>query len=123
MSENEGEAMEKKFEHFGMEMTEAEHEKWHKEHREITEQEHRELMEKMGVSEAEDNKWHEEYDVPKSGLKKTAAKLVNPFAIAGGFLDYCIKQGWLIQEGKSRGAKYYVTQEGEKGLKKFGINI
>jgi len=35
----------------------------------------------------------------------------------------CVKQGWLIQEGKGRNAKYYVTKQGEEELKKFGIEI
>ena len=77
----------------------------------------------MGVSEEEDKKWHEEHDASQGGQKKAGAKAVNPFAIGGGFLDHCVKQGWLIQEGKSRGAKYYATQEREKELKKFGISI
>ncbi len=77
----------------------------------------------MGVSEEEDKKWHEKHDAPQSSQEKAGTKAVNPFAIGGGFLDYCVKQGWLIQEGKSRGAKYYATQEGVKELEKFGIKI
>jgi hypothetical protein len=115
--------MDKKFKHVGMEMKEAEHEKWHKEHPEMTEVEHQTLMKKMGVSEEEDRKWHEKHDTPKDDQTKAGSKTVNPFAIGGGFLDYCIRQGWLIQEGKSGGAEYYVTNEGEKELKKFGIRI
>ena len=66
---------------------------------------------------------HREHDASQSGPKKTGKKAINPFAIGGGFLDYCVRQGWLIQEGKARGAKYYITNEGEEGLKKFGIKI
>jgi hypothetical protein len=50
-------------------------------------------------------------------------KPVNPFAVGGGFLAYCVKQGWLIQEGESRAARYYVTPEGEEALGRFGIKV
>ncbi len=50
-------------------------------------------------------------------------KPVNPFAIGGGFLDYCIGQEWLIREGKGREARYFVTETGKEELKKFGIRI
>jgi len=115
--------MDKKFEHLGMEMTKAEHEKWHNDHPKMTKKEHKILMKKMCISEEEDRKWHEQHDKTKSSRKKAGGKTVNPFAIGGGFLDYCIKNGWLIQEGKSKGAKYYVTKQGEKELKKFGIKV
>lgn len=115
--------MGKRFKHMGMEITEAEHEKWHKEHSALTEKEHRALMKKMGINKEEDKKWHEKNDMPLSGHKKAGRKAVNPFAIGGGFLHYCIEQGWLIQEGKARCAKYYITNEGQKELKKFGIRI
>ena len=48
-------------------------------------------------------------------------KPVNPFAVGGGFLVYCVGQGWLVQEGKGRNAKYYVTNEEKKELRKFHI--
>jgi len=33
------------------------------------------------------------------------------------------KKGWLIQEGKGRNSKYYLTKEGKKEVGKFGIEI
>jgi hypothetical protein len=50
-------------------------------------------------------------------------KPVNCFAIGGGFLSYCVSKGWLIQEGKGRNAKYFVTDVGKEELKKFGIKL
>jgi hypothetical protein len=50
-------------------------------------------------------------------------KPVNPFAIGGGFLDYCVKQGWIIREGADKSAKYFVTLEGKRKLSHFGINL
>jgi len=41
------------------------------------------------------------------------------------FLNYCVKQGWLRQEGPSgRGTKWYQTDKGEEELKeKFEIEL
>jgi len=32
-------------------------------------------------------------------------KSVNPYALGGAFLRYCVEQGWLTQEGEGRSAK------------------
>lgn len=37
---------------------------------------------------------------------------VNPFAIGGAFLQYCVRQGWLTQQGRGRAMKYYITEAG-----------
>jgi len=115
--------MVKRNKHFGMEMTDEEHQKWHDGHREMTSEQHKAFMKKMGISEEEDKKWHEAHDELDQTKSHVGLKSVNPFAVGGGFLDYCIKQGWLIREKKGRHAKYYVTKEGEKELKKFSIEI
>ena len=115
--------MAKKIKHLGIEMTDEEHKKWHNGHREMTPAQHKVLMKKMGVSDEEDKKWHEAHNASHQTESNVGQKSVNPFAICGGFLDYCIKQGWLIQEGKGRRAKYYATKEGKKELSKFGIII
>lgn len=115
--------MAKKIKHMGMEMTEEEHEKWHREHQKMTPEEHKTFMEKMDISEEEDEKWHEAEEMPPVAREKTGRKPVNPFAIGGGFLAYCVKQGWLAQEGAGHNAKYYVTKEGETALGKFGIKV
>lgn len=54
--------------------------------------------------------------------KNDRTRPVNPFGLGGGFLSYCIKKGWLTEEGKGRSAKYYVTEEGKKETAKFGIS-
>jgi len=46
---------------------------------------------------------------------------VNPFAIGGSFLRYCVNKGWIIQQGVGRDAKYFVTDIGKIRLKEFGI--
>lgn len=105
-----------------MDLTEEEHTKWHAKHSGMTPEEHENFLREMGISEEEDKKWHETRGILTKTLE-TADKIVNPFAIGGGFLTYCIKKGWVIKKGKGRTAKYFATNEGRKELKKFDINI
>ena len=113
----------RKTEHMGMEMTEEEHERWHQEPWEMSPGEHDALIRKMGITEDQDREWHEKHGVPQPVPSDRDRKSVNPFAIGGGFLDYCVTQGWLVREGKGRSARYYVTRKGEEELPKFGIKI
>ncbi|MEN6427423.1 MAG: hypothetical protein ABFE13_18885 [Phycisphaerales bacterium] len=99
--------------HMGMTMTEEQHRKWH-----------RELMQHLGISDEEDRKWHQAQQEPASEEAADAEPLgdrVNPFAIGGGFLAYCVRRGWLIQQGRGRNMSYYVTAVGRKALGGFGI--
>lgn len=109
--------------HMGMNITEEEHRKWHEEHSEITPEKHKALMKKMGITEKEDREWHKTHKTLEETTKTPSRKPLNCFAIGGGFLDYCVKQGWLIREGKGRSVKYYATSEGKEELKKFDIKI
>nr|MDO8099218.1 hypothetical protein [Candidatus Njordarchaeota archaeon] len=115
--------MGKKVKHMGMAMTEEEHEKWHKERGEITLREHEALIKKMGITKEQHEEWHKKHGMSPEGKSESARKLINPYAIGGGFLNYCVTQGWLIQEGKGRSVRYYSTKRGEEELKKFGIKV
>jgi hypothetical protein len=46
---------------------------------------------------------------------------VNCFAIGGGFLDHCVRQGWFIRQRHGKATRYYVTEAGRKALAAFGI--
>jgi hypothetical protein len=105
-----------------MNITEKEHKKWHRGHPDITQAQHKTLMKAMRVSEEEHKEWHKTHRMPRIS-NQPGQKVVNPFAVGGGFLIYCVKRWWLIQEGKGRNAKYFATQKGEEELKKFGIKI
>jgi hypothetical protein len=101
---------------------------WHQERGHpprLTKAEHRLLIEKMGISLEQDEKWHREHEMPLPTKEqiKSEGQSINPFAIGGGFLTYCVKQGWLLQEGKGRAARYFVTAEGRERLKDFDIKI
>jgi hypothetical protein len=111
--------------HMGMTMSEEEHRRWHEQHKgkRLTPEEHEKLMEHLGVSEAEDCKWHKANGMLPT---ETAEPLpdgepVNPFAIGGGFLEYCVRQGWLTRQGRGRGTRYYVTEVGRAALAGYGI--
>ena len=146
---------EKTIRHMGMTMSEKEHEKWHREHKELTPEEHEQLMKHMGISPEEDEKWHQKHGamtmedhaklsemLEKKGISKdeqrkwhqqrksageqsdgSQAKPLNPFMIGGGFLTYCVKQEWLIQESKANKTKYFATEKGKRELAKFDIHI
>lgn len=115
--------MNNKIKHRGMGMTKEVHKRWHKEKYKMTPETHKALLKKMGISEEEDKEWHKTHKISQVIAREQGERPVNPFAIGGGFLAYCVKQGWLIQEGKRRSAKYYITKQGEEELKKFGIKI
>jgi hypothetical protein len=52
-----------------------------------------------------------------------AVEPVNPFAIGGTFLEYCVANGWLRREGAGRAAKYFLTESGRAELPKFGVRV
>jgi hypothetical protein len=112
--------------HLGMTISEQEHQRWHREHggKGLTPEEHQELMKHLGVSPEEDHRWHQAQ--PACGDIETAAPgpndtPVNCFAIGGGFLEYCVKQGWLTRQGQGRTTKYYVTAAGRQALAEYDI--
>jgi hypothetical protein len=117
---------EKTIRHMGMTMTEKEHEQWHREHRghkKLTPEEHEMLMKHMGISPEEDEKWHREKKGVEGQPDDSDARPLNPFMIGGGFLTYCVKQGWLTQEGKGNKTRYFATEKGRHELAKFDIHI
>ncbi len=106
----------------GMDINSEEHDKWHMEPRDMTDKEHEEFMKKMRISKEEDEKWHKE-NITDEILRTEKLKPINPFIVGGGFLDYCIKQNWIIQK-KGKNPKYFISIEGIKQLKKrFSIQI
>jgi hypothetical protein len=56
---------------------------------------------------------------------KMIERPINPYWVGGQFLRYCVKQGWLKQEGAGgRGTKWYPTDKGREALKeKFEIEL
>ena len=111
--------------HIGMTLSEEAHRQWHEKHRgkRLTPEEHKNLMEHLGASEEEDRKWHKANAVPpvEAAEPLPEGEPVNCFAIGGGFLEYCVTQGWLIRRKQGRGTRYYVTGAGRAALAEYGI--
>jgi hypothetical protein len=114
-----GEAMGKRMHHMGMILTKEEHDRWHKEAPVLSPKRHDALMKKLGVTKEQDEEWHRSHQTLQ-GQRISGRKAVNPFALGGGFLAWCVKQGWLIQEGK----EYFATKEGQRELReRFGLRV
>lgn len=93
----------------------------HVEHGEMTPEEHKAFLERMGISQEEDEEWHRTHE--PAGQDARGGEPVNPMQIGGAFLEFCVMQGWLKKEGVGRTARYYVTEEGKKELRAFGIDL
>jgi hypothetical protein len=111
--------------HMGMAMSEEEHRRWHEERKGqgLTPAEHEKLMKHLGISAQEDRRWHEaQQRAPAAGAEAPPkGDPVNCFAIGGGFLEYCVKQGWLLKQSQGRATKYFVTEAGRAALAEYGI--
>jgi len=114
--------MAKRIHHMGMTLTKEEHDRFHQGARHLTPGQHDALMKKLGVSNEQDEEWHRTHltlgELRSKGTKTLRG--VNPFAVGGGFLSWCLKQGWLVQQGK----QYFVTKEGARELReRFDICV
>jgi hypothetical protein len=111
--------MAKRIRHMGMTLTKEEHERWHKEPRELTPEQHDAWMKKLGVTPEQDAEWHRTHQTAHEQRRK-GTKRINPFAVGGAFLDWCIKQGWLVREGR----EYFATPKGARELhERFDIKL
>lgn len=48
---------------------------------------------------------------------------VNCYWVGGSFLEYCVKQAWMVRQREGRSTRYYCTPAGVDALKNFGIEI
>jgi len=111
--------MAKKIRHMGMTLTKEEHDRWHKQARELPPEQHDTLMKKLGITPEQDAEWHRTHRTLDEQRTK-GKKSINPFAVGGAFLGWCVQQGWLVQEGK----QYFATQEGARELReRFDIKL
>jgi hypothetical protein len=111
--------MAKRIRHLGMTLTQEEHDRWHKTSGELTPAQHDKLMKKLGITPEQDAAWHRTHKTPHE-QRMEGRKNINPFAVGGAFLNWCVEQGWLAMEGK----QYYATAAGARELRqRFGIKI
>ena len=103
----------------GMTMTKEEHERWHKKSPPLTPRQHDARLKKLGITKEQDEEWHRMHATLDEQLSM-GTKAVNCFAIGGGFLAWCVKQGWLVQKGR----QYFATRDGKRELReRFGITV
>jgi hypothetical protein len=103
----------------GMTITKEEHKRWHSDAPQLTPEKHDSLMKKLGITKEEDEDWHRTHLTLRE-QKMKGLKPVNPFAVGGAFLSWCVKQGWLVERGK----QFLATKDGERELRKrFAIEV
>jgi hypothetical protein len=112
--------MGKRIHHMGMTLTRVEHDRFHQEKRDLTPEQHDSLMKKLGITREQDEEWHRTHltlaEQRAQGMK--ALKGIIPFAVGGGFLSWCVEQGWVVQRGK----QYFATKDGVRELReRFSI--
>jgi hypothetical protein len=114
--------MKKRIHHMGMTLTKEEHDRFHREGRDLTPEQHDAFMKKLGINREQDKEWHRTHLTLGEQQAGGRGRLtgINPFAVGGGFLSWCAKQGWVVQKGR----QYFVTDEGARELRKrFDINV
>jgi hypothetical protein len=55
--------------------------------------------------------------------KEHRADSDQPVLGGGSFLDYCVRQGWMLKEREGRSVRDFATPAGVVALRDFGIEI
>ena len=77
------------------------------------------MMKKMGITPEQDAEWHRTHKTLHE-QQAQQNRSINPFAAGGAFLGWCVKQGWLVQQGR----QYFATKEGARELRqRFDIKL
>jgi hypothetical protein len=114
-----GPPMAKRIRHMGITMSKKEHDQFHKGIPVLSPKQHNALMKKLGVTKEQDEEWHLTH-LTLEQLRSKGLKPINPFVVGGGFLAWCVKQGWLVQQGK----EYFAAKDGLRQLReRFEINV
>ena len=103
--------MAKRIHHMGMIVSQGEHEEFHKGAPDLTPKHHEALMKRLGISKEQDEAWHRTH-LTLGEQRALGLTHVEPSAIGAGFVEWCVKQEWLVQRGKA----YFVSKEGIREL-------
>jgi len=103
----------------GMTISKQEHEKFHKGAPALSPKQHTALMKRLGVTPEQDEEWHRTHltlaEQHAQGLRQ-----ISPSAVGSAFLEWCLKEGWLVRQNK----QLYATPEGVRGLgERFEIKV
>jgi hypothetical protein len=103
----------------GMNLSKEEHEKFHGGAPALSSKQHDVLMKRMGITKEQDEEWHRTHSTLAEQRAK-GLKHISPFVVGGGFVAWCVKKGWLVQQDK----EYFASKEGARELReKFDIAL
>ncbi len=111
--------MAKRIRHMGMTITRKEHDDFHAKPPVLSRRQHDAMMKRMGVTKEQDEQWHRTHPT-LAEQRVRGLKPVNPLLLGAGFLAFCVKQGWLVQQQR----EYFVKADGVRELRdRFGIEL
>jgi hypothetical protein len=103
--------MSKRIHHMGMTLTRNEHEEFHKGAPDLSPKQHEAFMKRMGITKEQDEEWRRTH-LTLGEQRAQGLIHVEPAAIGAGFVEWCVKQGWLVR----RGTEYFASKEGDREL-------
>jgi hypothetical protein len=68
-------------------------------------------MKRMGITEEQDEEWRRTH-LTVAEQRPRGLKQIEPAAPGTGFVTWCVKQGWLVQQGK----KHLATKDSRREL-------
>lgn len=93
------------------------HDRFHRAAPGLTPRQHATLMKKMGITTEQDEEWHRTH---LTLAQERALKPIDPYALGGGFLAWCVQHGWLVHKGR----RYFASREGLRELRnQFEISL
>jgi hypothetical protein len=111
--------MAKRIRHMGMTVTKKEHDEFHKNMPVLAPKQHAAMMTRMGITRKQDEEWHRTHATLAEQRVK-GLKRINPFAVGAGFLAFCVREGWLVQQKR----EFFVQKGGARELReRFGIEL
>ena len=111
--------MAKRIHHMGMTLSKDAHDKFHSGARELSTKQHQALMKRMGVTKEEDEEWHRTH-MTLAEQRAAGMKQLDASVIGASFVEWCVKQGWLVRQGK----QYLASKDGVRQLRnRFEIAV
>jgi hypothetical protein len=103
--------MAKRIHHMGMIVSKDKHDEFHKNALDLSPNQHDALLKRIGITKEQDEEWHRTH-LTLGEQRARGLTHVDPLVIGAGFVEWCVRQGWLIQ----RGTEYFASKEGIREL-------
>ena len=111
--------MAKRIHHMGMVVGRKAHEDFHKRAPELSPRQHQALMTRLGITPEQDIAWHKTH-LTLGEQRARGLKQVDLCALGAGFSNFCVRKGWMLQNGKD----YFANKEGLRELRsRFDIEL